>query len=161
MLLLAALDLHGDCTERRLGNELDAWAIVPSARTDRVGEHPLHVVAKRAGIVLPELDLTVYDPASDNRETSPHRFALCDDNDARARHVLLIEDTWTSGGNAQSAALTLRRADAATVTLVALARWLKPDEASTGAFVTSRLTEDYDPLRCPMDEPACTRGLGW
>lgn len=65
---------------------------------------------------------------------------------------MLIEDTWTSGSNAQSAALALRRAGAATVTIVALARWLAPEDSSTGDFVTQRLTGDYDPFVCPLDE---------
>jgi hypoxanthine-guanine phosphoribosyltransferase len=74
----------------------------------------------------------------------------------RDRHVLLVEDTWTSGGNAQSAALTLRRGGAASVTIVALARWLKPEESPIGAFVTSRLTEDYDPLVGLVNDQDCT-----
>lgn len=53
VLLLAGLDFHGVCIEQHLGDDLDSWVIVPSARTDRPGEHPLHLVAKRAGILLP------------------------------------------------------------------------------------------------------------
>lgn len=55
------------------------------------------------------------------------------------QHVLLIEDTWTSGGNAQSAALALRRAGAASVTILALARWLNPEEPPTSTFVARYL----------------------
>ncbi len=158
VLLLAALDLHGECIERRLGQAVDAWAFVPSVRRDRSGEHPLHLVARRAGVAPPEIALTpVGDTHPDERATSPDRFALAADNTARDRHVLLLEDTWTSGGNAQSAALTLRNAGAASVTIIALARWLNPDEQPTGEFVASRLTEDYDPLACPIGDPDCTR----
>lgn len=39
-------------------------------------------------------------------------------------HVLLIDDTWTSGGHSQSAALALRYAGAEYITLLVLARWL-------------------------------------
>lgn len=160
VLLLAALDAHGDCIEQRLGYELDAWAIVPSARTDRSGEHPLHVVTKRAGIVLPEIGLAARAiPTSENRATNPERFAVCQGSDAPKRHILLIEDTWTSGGNVQSAALTLRRAGAATVTILAVSRWLKPEEPSTAAFLR-RIEDDYDPLLCPLDELVCRRPSG-
>jgi orotate phosphoribosyltransferase len=72
------------------------------------------------------------------------------------QHILLLEDTWTSGGNAQSAALSLRRAGAVTVTVLALARWLKPEEPPPAAFLTSHLS-DYDPAICPLDEHACIR----
>jgi hypothetical protein len=158
VLLLAALDLHGGCIEHRLGQDLDAWAFVPSIRTDRTGIHPLHVVAKRAGVTLPEIELVAGERAdSERRSTSTDRFTIAAHSQVSDRHVLLIEDTWTSGGNAQSAALTLRAGGAASVTIVALARWLKPEEQRTGEFVTSRLTRDYDPRVCPLSDPDCTR----
>lgn len=156
VLLLAALDLHGGCIERRLGHDIDAWAFVPSVRTDRTGEHPLHMVAKRAGLAIPEIELLTggrMDPQQ--RATSADRFVLAANSDGRGCHVLLIEDTWTSGGNAQSAALTLRRSGAASVTIVALARWLKPEEPPTGAFMTSWLARGYDPRICPVSDPDC------
>lgn len=165
VLLLAALDLHGGCIEGRLGETVDSWAIVPSVRRDRIGEHPLHLVARRTGLARPEMTLVAGKASSrpGQRATSPDRFALTSGSSVRGGHVMLIEDTWASGGNAQSAALTLRDAGAASVTIVALARWLNPDERSTGEFVSSRLTEDYDPLVCPAGDPDCARyaQLGW
>ena len=158
MLLLAGLDLHGGCIERRLGYDVDAWAFVPFVRTDRTGEHPLHVVAKRAGLALPEIELVAGERATaEQRATSASRFAIAANRHVQGRHVLLIEDTWTSGGNAQSAVLTLQRGGAVSVTIVALARWLNPEEPPTGEFVTSRLTRDYDPLMCPVGDPDCTK----
>lgn len=164
VLLLAALDLHGGCIQQRLGQDLDAWAFVPSARSDRTGEHPLHVVVKRAGMTLPEVELVTRELAdSAQRRTSSDRFALAEGSDAGDCHVLLIEDTWTGGGNAQSAALTLRGAGAASVSTVALARWLNPGEPTTDKFLASCLTQDYDPLICPVYDPDCIRYLqiGW
>ena len=164
-LMLAALDVHGGCIERQLGHDVDAWAFVPSVRIDRTGEHPLHVVAKRAGLALPEIELLTGECADPKqRTTSADRFTLAANSHVRGRHVLLIEDTWTTGGNAQSAALTLRRGGATSVTIVALARWLKLEEPPTGAFVKSRLTADYDPLICPVNAPNCapaTDEAGW
>ena len=156
VLLLAVLDLHGGCIEHRLGCHVDSWAFVPSVRTDRTGEHPLHVVAKRAGLALPEIELLAGERAdSEQRVTSASRFVVAANDRVRGRHVLLIEDTWTSGGNAQSAVLTLRREGAGSVTIVALARWLNPDEPPTGEFVTNRLIHDYDPRICPINDPSC------
>jgi hypothetical protein len=99
VLLLAVLDVHGGCIEQRLGHDVDAWAFVPSVRTDRTGEHPLHVVAKRAGVALPEIELLTGERADpEQRVTSADRFALVANSPVRGRRVLLIEDTWTSGG---------------------------------------------------------------
>ncbi|MGH3822010.1 MAG: hypothetical protein ACRDRA_04110 [Pseudonocardiaceae bacterium] len=161
LLLLAGLDFHGRCIERRLGHDFDAWAFVPSVRTDRIGEHPLRVVARRAGLALPEAELLAGERADpEQRTTSADRFALGANSHVQDRHVLLIEDTWTTGGNAQSSTLTLRRGGAASVTIVAFARWLKPEESLTSAFVTSRLTGDYDPLSCPVNDLDCA-GRRW
>lgn len=111
----------------------------------------MRVVAKRAGVVLPEIELLTGERAHpEQRVTSADRFVLAGNCHTPGRHVLLIEDTWTTGGNAQSAALTLRRGGAASVTIVAFARWLKVEEPPAGEFVTNRLTEDYDPLVCPI-----------
>jgi phosphoribosylpyrophosphate synthetase len=156
VLLLAVLDLHGGCIEHRLGCHVDSWAFVPSVRTDRTGEHPLHVVAKRAGLALPEIELLAGERVdSEQRVTSASRFVVAANDRVRGRHVLLIEDTWTSGGNAQSAVLTLRREGAGSVTIVALAQWLNPDEPPTGEFVTNRLIHDYDPRVYPINDPSC------
>ena len=157
VLLLATLELHGGCVESRLGDEIDAWAIVPSTRFDRIGEHPLRVVTKQTGMLLPEIELATRPSAHlDERVTSADRFTVAA-GDVERRHVLLIEDTWTSGAKCQSAVLALRGAGASSVTILALARWLKPDEPPTGAFVRNRLTADYDPLVCPVNDTDCIR----
>lgn len=156
VLLLAALGLHGECIQDRLGHEIEAWAIVPSARLDRIGEHPLRVVTRQTCLRLPEIELATRSGADlDARVTSAERFAVTT-GDAAHRHVLLIEDTWTTGAKCQSAALALRRADAASVTILALARWLKPQELRVSAFIKNRLTVNYNPLVCPVNNSDCT-----
>lgn len=45
-------------------------------------------------------------------------------NNADGRHVLLIDDTWTSGGHALSATLALRASGADQISVLVLARWL-------------------------------------
>lgn len=157
LLLLSTLGLHGDCIESTLNHEVDSWAIVPSTRPDRPGEHPLRTVTRQTGLDrrLPEIGLTTSaEVLLDERTTSASRFAVTT-GDAVDRHVLLIEDTWTSGAKCQSAALTLHHADAASVTIVTLARWLRPTEKLAGAFVKNRLTANYDPLICPVNHPDC------
>lgn len=155
MLLLAALGLHGECIEDQLGHEIEAWAIVPSTQAGRTGEHPLRVVTRQIQLRLPEIELaTRPETHLDERVTSTDRFAVTA-ADTPHRHILLIEDTWTTGAKCQSAALTLRRAGAASVTILALARWLNPRESGTGAFIKNRLTANYNPLLCPVSNPNC------
>lgn len=156
LLLLAALGLHGECIESRLDAEIETWAIVPSTRPDRIGDHPLHVVTRQTGLRLPEIELVARPSVHlDERVTSADRFVVTA-GDTAHRHVLLIEDTWTTGAKCQSAALALRRAGAASVTILVIARWLTPREPRVGAFIKNRLTASYNPLVCPVDNSDCT-----
>jgi adenine/guanine phosphoribosyltransferase-like PRPP-binding protein len=72
-------------------------------------------------------------------------------------HVLVIDDTWTGGGHAQSAALALRAAGAQHVSILALARWLAVGwEATTSQWMTRHLSSiDYNPAICPWTRTHC------
>jgi hypothetical protein len=50
-------------------------------------------------------------------------------------HVLLPDDTWASGGHAQSAALALRAAGAVRISVLAVVRLLSDDSDRTRAFL--------------------------
>jgi hypothetical protein len=64
-------------------------------------------------------------------------------------HVLLMDDTWTSGGHAQSAVLALRKAYAAYISVLVVARWVKEDFGDNAKFLRSLSYRDYDPDICP------------
>jgi predicted amidophosphoribosyltransferase len=150
--LLAALGLRGyrDCPARLVGFPLNAWATVPSL-PPKEGQHTLNEIVdelSRPGsrqVVLrgdeaPEHPHTV---RADHFRVETHVPAGC--------HVLLVEDTWVSGGHALSATLALRRAGAQYVSLLALARWLDDRrEATTPAWVKRHLAApDYAAETCP------------
>lgn len=69
-------------------------------------------------------------------------------------HVLLLDDTWASGGHAQSTAAALKEAGADKVTTLVLARWLAPEWGDTTSFI-STLAEDFDPDVCPLTGRRC------
>jgi hypothetical protein len=80
-------------------------------------------------------------------------------NELKGQHVLLVEDTWLSGGKVQSAAVALKDAGAAHVTALCVARWCHypwPDHRS----MLDSLTEYYDALVCPVDGSQCAAGQG-
>lgn len=58
------------------------------------------------------------------RSYDEHRYVVTDRLDGRS--VLLIDDTWASGGHAQSAGHALRRAGANAVALIAIGRHVQP-----------------------------------
>ena len=74
------------------------------------------------------------------------------------RHVLLLDDTWTTGSKLQSAAVALRQAGAAAVTGLCVARWCRWDWPDHAALLDD-LDVPYDPLLCPATDGTCDRAL--
>jgi hypothetical protein len=123
-MLLVFLHDEGARIWQRPGPAVPACAcVVPSGR-GRPGPHPLLALA-RGCLALPWAAL-VARPGGDPwaRALDPGRFRAAQPLTGAA--VLLLDDTWTSGGTAQSAAVALKRAGAGSVTLVVLGRHLTP-----------------------------------
>jgi hypothetical protein len=118
-LLLVFLHDHGACAWRSAGFANPSHvAVVPTAR-GRPGQHPLRwLVTPHLG--WPWADL-VARPDQRERDLDPQRFAAAPLPGAR---VLLLDDTWTTGASAQSAAMALRRAGARSVATVVIGRHL-------------------------------------
>jgi hypothetical protein len=74
-------------------------------------------------------------------------------------HVLLIDDTWATGGHVHSAVLALRTAGAARVSVLVVARWLKEDFGDNKKFIADLANRDYDPLACPWTSARCPKLL--
>jgi predicted phosphoribosyltransferase len=66
--------------------------------------------------------------------------------------VLLIDDTWTTGANAQSAAAALKAAGAGSVGVVVIGRHVKRDWEDNDRRLRA-LTRPFDWSRCALDEP--------
>ena len=121
-LLRAFLADHGRCVRAAAPGSV---AVVPSGQ-GRAGAHPL------AGIVsscvdLPRVELAASRAMAHGREVSPGwlRVAGGAAGGVAGASVLVVEDTWVSGGSAQSAAVALKLAGAARVTILVLGRHLE------------------------------------
>ena len=152
----AATLLHGRCIAATAGSFWDVVTFVPSTR--REIPPMLEATAGLARSVAfnsgPQnrLALTRGPRASDPaREVLHDRFAMPGGQQARVkgRHVLLVEDTWTSGAKAQSAAVALRDAGAAYVTVLCVMRWCRWDWPGHAELLRT-LDKPYDPLWCPV-----------
>jgi adenine/guanine phosphoribosyltransferase-like PRPP-binding protein len=86
------------------------------------------------------------------REYHPHRYRSIDS--LAEPDVLLLDDTWTTGGHAQSAAAALRAAGARKVALVVIGRHLRRDwEVVIGGPTCGEL---FDELPKIFDWSICT-----
>ncbi|GAB2847454.1 hypothetical protein GCM10022221_53570 [Actinocorallia aurea] len=149
-LLRAGLHAHGSCPGRLVGHPVTHWASVPSLPA-KPGEHPLHAIV-RAAAPGREAALEAAEVGGEGaRALSAAHFRVAGRLTGGA-HVLLVDDTWVSGGHAQSAALALRAAGAGQVSIMVAARWIKPDRAHR-EFLDA--LPDHDPRRCPWTGGAC------
>lgn len=128
---------------------------VRAARTTSI--HPLRgLVADRAkGIEVP---LVAAAGVQQPRAINPDHFT-CDSRLPRGSHVLLIDDTWATGGHVQSAVLALRRAGAARVSALVVARWIKGNYGDNKSFIAGLADRDYNPLICPWTGGGCPETL--
>jgi orotate phosphoribosyltransferase len=88
------------------------------------------------------------------RAVDPDHFT-CAVQLPQGSHVLLIDDTWTTGGHAQSAVLALRKAGAARVSVLVVARWLKEDYGGNKTFIAELTTVTMTRGICPWTGAAC------
>jgi orotate phosphoribosyltransferase len=77
------------------------------------------------------------------------------DGAVTGQHVVVIDDVWTTGSNAQSASLALRRAGASAVSVIVIARWLNPRHPLCARLIRDGLRNEYDPLVCPVTGHRC------
>lgn len=145
MLGLAAvlwrwLDAHESClAHAAVTDGFDLVTFVPSAG-GRTADHPLVTVV--GGLVDGTGERTSDVLRLKRERPTPHRqyadrfAATCD---LGGHRVLLIDDTWTTGANMQSAAAALKRAGADTVAGVAIGRWLRTDYKGNAAWLARAL----------------------
>ncbi|MDA8321023.1 MAG: amidophosphoribosyltransferase [Actinomycetota bacterium] len=159
VLLLLALAKHASCPASLLGAPVTHWATVPSLPARPV-EHPLRRLVRgvmaQAAPQLGEIAMAAASSVRDARALDPGHFTV-PEGIPRNSHVLLIDDTWTKGGHAQSAASALRGAGAKTVSVMVVARWINEDFRDNGRFLREIASEDYDPAICPWTGGNCPR----
>lgn len=118
-----------------------AVAVVPSGQ-GRPGAHPL-VSLVRSCISLPFVQLVVAAPESHARGVNPGWVRVADRVESAGApvrcdaDVLVVDDTWVSGGSAQSTAAALKLAGARRVAVVVLGRHVNPADQRSAAFLES------------------------
>ncbi len=145
---------HQKCLENKIGQPVSAVIAVPSGRNR--ASHPLPTIAKLlfkpvAGLSEPVLLSArfVGSPRQERaQETNPNDFAI---NGSLSGHVVIVEDTWVQGHNAQGLAIQARQSGADKVSIVVLARMLAYTYPLTKTMVDCwGKTERFDPAICPV-----------
>lgn len=152
-LVRDGVDRHQRCLERHVGLPVSCRLAIPSL-TGRPGRHPFTEALQAFNLLSDEVALT---PAADATCTRAvhDKFVVPQTVSLRGQHVLILDDVWTTGSNAQSAAVAVHRAGAAAVSVMVVGRWLNPAHQLTADFIATRLDRAYDRDRCPVTGGRC------
>jgi hypothetical protein len=130
------LAAHERCLAHAAGvGGFDLVTTVPSSDPDRDDAHPLHRLV--GSVVRPTRDRHLRLLRRTRTEARSHEFSRARYETAGpqlgGRSVLLVDDTWTTGANVQSAAAALKLAGAGQVAAVVIGRhvnrgWHRNDE---------------------------------
>jgi phosphoribosylpyrophosphate synthetase len=108
-----------------------AVAVVPSGQ-GRLGVHPLAGLV-RSCVDLPLVRLAIAPEAIHARGVNAGWVRVGDP--VAGADVLVVDDTWVSGGSAQSVAAALKLAGARRVAVVVLGRYVNPADPKSAAFL--------------------------
>lgn len=149
------LDRHESCVAARAGvSAFEVVTTVPAGRSGHDAAHPLAEIVGQTceptrGRYRRLLDRTEVE--AEDHEFHPGRYQPLARPGGQptldGQSVLLIDDTWTTGSSAQSAAAALKRAGAGAVALVVIGRHLKRDWRSNDTRL-QRLTRPFDWTSC-------------
>jgi hypothetical protein len=118
---------HAGCVQRaaRMAGPPGRLAVVPSGQ-GRPGGHPLAGLVASC-LTLPPVRLALGpQPLARGREIDPGWVRV--DDAVAGESVLVVDDTWVSGGSAQSVAAALKRAGVIRVAVVVLGRHVSSDD---------------------------------
>lgn len=128
-MLWRFLDRHEACLASAAGTDrFQVVATVPSSDRMRDHEHPLKVVVgELVGLTRDRYDSLLYrtGTVTEAHVFESRRFAV--NHLLAGESVLLIDDTWTTGANAQSAAAALQAAGSGTVAALVIGRHVNRD----------------------------------
>jgi hypothetical protein len=108
-----------------------AAAVVPSGQ-GRLGRHPLADIVASC-LPLPVVPLTVNPRAVHARGVTMDWLRV--GAPVAGAGIVVVDDTWVSGGSAQSAAVALKLAGARAVAIIVIGRHINPDDPHTARWL--------------------------
>jgi hypothetical protein len=146
------LELHEGCAARAARTAgFELVTTIPSSSRERDAGHPLHrIVGEQVQPTRSRFErlLEPGEPPARAREFSLTRYRSA--RKLAGRSVLLIDDTWTTGASARSAAATLKQAGASTVAMVVIGRHLHREYGDNDRRLRG-LAGPFDWHRCALE----------
>jgi len=150
---------HLPCLTRTVGASFSLATWMPSGR-HRLGVHPLEDLLRRNAELAPHLVETLVRteiPVA-ARTFSRRQFVVC--ADVNRRHVLLVDDTWTTGASILSASRSLLDAGARSVHCLVLGRHFNPSHKEGVVYVDHARQAGFNLEFCSLcDNRDASKGL--
>jgi predicted amidophosphoribosyltransferase len=155
------LEAHEECVAAKAGTagtRFDLVTAVPSGARARDAEHPLRTII--GGLVKPTRDryaplLARSEHPASTREFNAKKFEPT--RPIAGESVLLVDDTWTTGASAHSAAAALKDAGASRVAAVVIGRHLNPEWHENDRRIR-HISHPFDWSTCALCEKRNQRG---
>jgi hypothetical protein len=120
---------HESCLARRVG--VDGFPLVttvPSSDANRDAAHPLHeIVGQLVGLTAGRFERLLRPSGVEVEKRTVDARKYQAERELDGEPVLLIDDTWTTGASAESAAHVLKAAGAGTIAVLVIGRHLRPE----------------------------------
>jgi hypothetical protein len=153
ILFALAMKRHGDCIAKPDPSSPVGIAHVPSTSGERQGVHPLaaHVLPMFSPD-RPRVTPLYVGPLGGDRNARrflhPEHWEL-PDLPASVSRVLVIDDSWVSGGHAQSVGAAFEREGVA-ARIIVLGRVLDPSRQDQGSYLRAHEAAPFDSAVCPV-----------
>lgn len=154
-LLLLTFRHHSKCLLPATPGAPYLLAHVPSTSGERPGEHPIqtHFLSRfRPEIprVVPEYVGTPGGDRNARRRLNPDNWHIPAQQVGEVTRALIVEDTWVTGGHAQSVAAAFER-QGITTRILLLGRALDPSRTDHGGYLRSHQNpEPFNVHYCPV-----------
>ncbi len=147
-LLTRFLSRHSACVARAAGSSWEVATTVPSSR-NRPLPHPLDGAVQLSPWLRDRCRPLLARGAGEVRHNRAGERAFVVTGDVRGRHLLLLDDTFTTGAALQSAASALAGAGARVVAAVVVGRVIDPGFSTPASQLWSRVAMvPFDFERC-------------
>ncbi len=155
-LLWSFIHQHGDCVARTYGGPFDVRIAIPSHASARGGVDHLKMVIGSVEGMSGDWDFEILrknsstKAADRRRRIDPNLFAS--DASVEGRRVLLLDDTFTSGGTMASAAYALKQSGARVVVGLAFGRQLAADWGNSQSLIATLPSRTLDLSDCAVHD---------
>lgn len=152
-LMSLAFNRHGSCILPDFKSRPFAVSYVPST-SGRPAHQPaveqfVKMFAADIPRVVPAFRGQVGGDRNARRAFAPNNWEIPAGVPEEVERVLIIDDTWVTGGHAQSVAAAFELAGMRS-RVVVLGRALDPNRTDQGSFLRAHPSEAFDSFRCPV-----------